>query len=87
MHGPLSIADADGSNQQVLSEDVIITDSFAPKWMGNKLLYTDTDNDADVEKDSDCPTSLYSTDPDNGNTQERIFAGNTRDSQSPRTRV
>lgn len=71
-HGPLCIADSDGTNQQILKDDgAAYSKGF--KWIGNSLFFIDEDEELIPENDSDCTTSLFSTRPEMGNTGYSIF--------------
>ncbi len=70
-HGPLCIANADGSNQRLLAEDLAASE-LSPIWMGNKLYFIDQDSELEAENDGDCTTSLYVTEPET-NERSRMF--------------
>ena len=70
-HGPLCIANADGSNQRLLAEDAAANE-LPPLWVGNKLYFIDQDSELEAENDGDCTTSLYVTDPTT-NERSRMF--------------
>ncbi|MBB6276248.1 PD40 domain-containing protein [Porphyromonas circumdentaria] len=71
--GPLCIADADGKNQRILSEDATPY-LIKLQWIGNSLFFIDADEDPESESG----TALYSTDPDNGNARRRHFSDTKR---------
>ena len=70
-HGPLCIANADGSNQRLLAEDAAASE-LSPVWVGNKLYFIDQDSELEAENDGGCTTSLYVTDPTT-NGRSRMF--------------
>ncbi len=60
--GPLCIANADGSQQQILVEDGV-SDEQSPLWIGNRLFFIDVDHELTSENDGDCGFSLFTIDP------------------------
>lgn len=70
-HGPLCIANADGSQQQVLVEDGV-SDEQPPLWIGNRLFFIDVDDELTSENDGDCGTSLFTIDAST-NKRTRMF--------------
>ena len=61
-HGPLCIANADGSQQQILVEDGV-SDEQPTLWIGNRLFFIDVDDELTSENDGDCGFSLFTIDP------------------------
>ena len=70
-HGPLCIANADGSQQQILVEDGV-SDEQPTLWIGNRLFFIDVDDELTSENDNDCRTSLFTIDPST-NKRTRMF--------------
>lgn len=70
-HGPLCIANADGSQQQILVEDGV-SDEQPPLWIGNRLFFIDVDHELTSENDGDCGFSLFTIDPST-NKRTRMF--------------
>ena len=70
-HGPLCIANADGSQQQILVEDGV-SDEQSPLWIGNRLFFIDVDHELTSENDGDCGFSLFTIDPST-NKRTRMF--------------
>ena len=70
-HGPLCIANADGSQQQILVEDGV-SDEQPPLWIGNRLFFIDVDDELTSENDGDCRTSLFTIDAST-NKRTRMF--------------
>ena len=70
-HGPLCIANADGSQQQILVEDGV-SDEQPTLWIGNRLFFIDVDDELTSENDGDCGTSLFTIDPST-NKRTRMF--------------
>ena len=70
-HGPLCIANADGSQQQILVEDGV-SDEQPPLWIGNRLFFIDVDDELTSENDGDCGTSLFTIDAST-NKRTRMF--------------
>ncbi|MDO4692333.1 MAG: hypothetical protein Q4A64_05630 [Porphyromonadaceae bacterium] len=71
-HGPLCIANADGSQQKRLAEDGA-TATMPARWVGNQLFFLDEDSELTPEHDADCTTSLFTTDAST-NERMRMFA-------------
>lgn len=69
--GPLCIANADGSQQQVLVEDGV-SDEQPTLWIGNRLFFIDVDDELASENDGDCGFSLFTIDPST-NKRTRMF--------------
>lgn len=61
-HGPLCIANADGSQQQILVEDGV-SDEQPTLWIANRLFFIDVDDELASENDGDCGFSLFTIDP------------------------
>ena len=72
LHGPLCIANADGSQQQILVEDGV-SDEQPTLWIGNRLFFIDVDDELTSENDNDCRTSLFTIDPST-NKPMRMFS-------------
>ena len=70
-HGPLFIANADGSQQQILVEDGV-SDEQPTLWIGNRLFFIDVDDELTSENDGDCGFSLFTIDPST-NKRTRMF--------------
>lgn len=70
-HGPLCIANADGSQQQILVEDGV-SDEQPTLWIGNRLFFIDVDDELTSENDGDCGFSLFTIDPST-NKRTRMF--------------
>lgn len=70
-HGPLCIANADGSQQQILVEDGV-SDDQPRLWIGNRLFFIDVDDELTSENDNGCITSLFTIDPST-NKRTRMF--------------
>ena len=70
-HGPLCIANADGSQQQILVEDGV-SDEQPILWIGNRLFFIDVDDELTSENDGDCGFSLFTIDPST-NKRTRMF--------------
>ena len=70
-HGPLCIANADGSQQQILVEDGV-SDEQPILWIGNRLFFIDVDDELASENDGDCGFSLFTIDPST-NKRTRMF--------------
>lgn len=70
-HGPLCIANADGSQQQILVEDGV-SDEQPLLWIGNRLFFIDVDHELTSENDGDCGFSLFTIDPST-NKRTRMF--------------
>lgn len=70
-HGPLCIANADGSQQQILVEDGV-SDEQPKLWIGNRLFFIDVDDELTSENDGDCGTSLFTIDAST-NKRTRMF--------------
>ena len=70
-HGPLCIANADGSQQQILVEDGV-SDEQPTLWIGNRLFFIDVDDELASENDGDCGFSLFTIDAST-NKRTRMF--------------
>ena len=70
-HSPLCIANADGSQQQILVEDGV-SDEQPTLWIGNRLFFIDVDDELASENDGDCGFSLFTIDPST-NKRTRMF--------------
>ena len=62
LHGPLCISNADGSQQEALTE-LSVKDGQPPLWIGNRLFFIDVDDELTSENDNRCITSLFTIDP------------------------
>lgn len=72
LHGPLCIANADGSQQQILVEGGV-SDEQPTLWIGNRLFFIDVDDELTSENDNGCKTSLFTIDPST-NKPMRMFS-------------
>lgn len=70
-HGPLCIANADGSQQEILLEDGV-SEEQPPLWIGNRLFFIDLDDELTSENNGDWKTSLFTIDPST-NKRMRMF--------------
>lgn len=71
LHGPLCISNADGSQQEALTE-LSVKDGQPPLWIGNRLFFIDVDDELTSENDNRCITSLFTIDPST-NKRTRMF--------------
>ena len=71
LHGPLCISNADGSQQESLTE-LSVEDGQPPLWIGNRLFFIDVDDELTSENDNGCITSLFTIDPST-NKRTRMF--------------
>lgn len=71
LHGPLCISNADGSQQEALTE-LSVEDGQPPLWIGNRLFFIDVDDELTSENDNRCKTSLFTIDPST-NKRTRMF--------------
>lgn len=71
LHGPLCISNADGSQQEALTE-LSVKDGQPPLWIGNRLFFIDVDDELTSENDNGCITSLFTIDPST-NKRTRMF--------------
>ena len=69
LHGPLCISNADGSQQEALTE-LSVKDGQPTLWIGNRLFFIDV---LTSENDNDCRTSLFTIDPST-NKPMRMFS-------------
>ena len=72
LHGPLCIANADGSQQQILVEGGV-SDEQPTLWIGNRLFFIDVDDELIKGNDDGCKTSLFTIDPST-NKRTRMFS-------------
>ena len=72
LHGPLCISNADGSQQEALTE-LSVKDGQPTLWIGNRLFFIDVDDELTSENDNGCRTSLFTIDPST-NKPMRMFS-------------